>query len=66
MNNKKIKEWFLAPIIHSCLWVGGYLAIQIIFSDSDCKMAYGLMIGWAGALYLGYFLNISLVSIIPG
>lgn len=50
----KWKRITLESVIHCILWVGGIVLGHALFSHSDARLAYGYLIGWWAALYVGY------------
>jgi len=58
------KRIFLDSIVHVLCWMVGYWLAYEIMPHSSCKQAYGFIVGWWFALYIGFVLNIEIKSFI--
>jgi len=52
----------IQAFIHSALWIVGIVIVVTVMNHSSSRIAYGYLIGWWLALYVGYIARFNLLS----
>ncbi len=59
------KNIIVDSAIHISCWILGYWALYSLMSHSGSKEAYGIIVGWWLALYIGFVFKIKLSAFPP-